>query len=130
YQIEAVVNQALQEGLLLTLRWSEPARGMVYAVCVPTSSLSEPVRTYRPGEACTFRLTFPEQSSSEVLIRLPTEIKKALGIQSGFERLSWEQHRLRFNGRMSYRVRNELLLLTNDRSYRHALRHLYSLTHR
>jgi len=130
YQVEAVVNQALQESLLLTLRWSEPARGMIYAVRMPTSILSEPVKTYRPGDACTLRLTFLEQSSSEVLTRLPTEIKKALGVQSGFERLSWKQHRLHFNGRMSYRVRNELLSLTNDRSYHRALRHLYSLSHR
>ena len=58
------------------------------------------------------------------------EIKKALGVQSGFERLSWRQHKLHFNGRMSYRVRSELLSLTDDRSYRRALHHLYSLSHR
>ena len=59
YQVEAVVNQALQESLLLTLSWSEPARGMIYAVRVPTITLSEPVKTYRPGEAYILRNQLP-----------------------------------------------------------------------
>lgn len=131
YQPTALLSHQHNDNLLLVLKWSDAALGLIYTVEVPRQALPEPQRHYEIGEIALLELTFPDTLSSSTLIRLPAEIKQVLATpRPRLQRLTWQQEKLHFNGQMSYHVRNMLLTLSDDPIYQAAIHALYYASHR
>jgi predicted RNA-binding protein with RPS1 domain len=128
YHIEAIIADVHEENLSLILQGSDPSLGRIYAAQVSTQTLPEPRSVYQAGQAIILRLTFPGESFTEDMQKLPTEVKKVIDLQQGFQRLFWDAPRLHFYGRMSYSTRNKLLALSTERAYQQAIRKLYLLS--
>ena len=131
YQPTALLSHQHDDTMLLVLKWSDAALGLIYTVEVPRQALPEPQRDYEIGETALLELIFPDTLSSSTFIRLPAEIKQILATpRPGLQRLSWQHEQLHFNGQMAYRTRNMLLTLSNDPVYQAAIHALYHASHR
>lgn len=129
YHVEARIRSVTPTHLSLIFNWSEPRRGLIYAVDVPLITLAEPDRTYHVGEICLLQLVFQDKPSKSILRRLPTEIAQMIDLQQGLQRLFWIDEHLVYHGRMSYGKYSKFLALSIDRSYQYALLELYRSSH-
>ncbi|HWS83925.1 MAG TPA: S1 RNA-binding domain-containing protein, partial [Ktedonobacteraceae bacterium] len=125
YEIGAVVGAIVQERVFLILEWSEPAQGLLHIVSTGGGGLYKPAEAYLIGETCKVRLWFPDKPSTKGLDELPEEIKAIIDVQRIFQNLFWESGVLKFNGRISYSLRNDLQRPTKDKNYRRAVETLY-----
>ena len=87
--------------------------------------LYKPAEAYQIGEICQVRFWFSDKPSTRGLDELPEEIKGIIDVKRVFQNLSWESGRLKFDGRMSYSLRNELQEPSKDKNYRRAIETLY-----
>jgi HrpA-like RNA helicase/rRNA processing protein Krr1/Pno1 len=127
YEADAIVGEVhhTQARVFLTLGWSEPSRGIVHVIGVAGRGLYKPPEAYQLGEACKVRVWFPDRPARKILPELPDEIKPLIGVQRGFERLSWEDGALYCAGRMTYDLRTELRSPSRDTNYLRAIDDLY-----
>ena len=129
YEFEATIRGEAQEKLLLELPWHAPTAesGLVYII--PTAYTTDESSAYEIGDKARVRLSFPERSSSQLLLQFPHEVSQALDLQTGKQRLFWEQYRLHFQGRMPYATYYYFSTLSSDSAYQQALLQLYRATH-
>ncbi len=125
---KGTVREISRGRVYLTLEWNEPDRGIVHVASVAGSGLIRPPDDYFIGEICDLKLEFKRGPSYVSCARLPEEIEALIGKQRNFAQLSWENGKLHFSGRMSYELRNELKLPSEDKEYHRAIDDLYRLS--
>lgn len=130
YEIDATIRgEAPNNTLLLELPWHAPTAesGLVYII--PTTFNADELALYQLGDKVKVRLSFPERSSSNLLLQFPHEVSQAIDLQTGTQRLFWQQYRLHFPERMPYATYYYFSTLSSDPAYQQALLHLYRATH-
>lgn len=130
YEFDATIRgEAADDTLLLELPWHAPTAesGLVYII--PTTYNAVEIAPYQLGDTARVRLSFPEPSSSNLLLQFPHEVSQAIDLQTGTQRLFWEQNRLHFPERMPYATYYYFSTLSSDPAYQQALLHLYRATH-
>lgn len=129
YALEARIDAVAQNSLYMHLPWHEPARGFIYAIQVPISSLPESQTSYQVGDTALLHLSFPDYVHSQVLHSLPLEVRQMLDVFQSQPPLMWKQERLHFHGRMPYGKCTQFLAVSNELAYQQAIRRLYRLSH-
>lgn len=130
YELPATVGEVHEVWgkVYFTLEPSEPSKGIVHVVGIGGNRLAKPAQEHQVGERHNLQLWFSDRPSYVALARLPDEIEARMEKERIFDRLSWEDGRLYFNGRMTYSLQTQLRNASDDAGYRKAINDLYRFT--